>query len=721
MAAAGRLLARALCAPLRTKGIFDYATGKWAPAKFQNYLTGEWTSGPLSTDATVPVGTWDPVLGRTYVQIARQGWGEQKSQYGGASPALDEPDSGEYHLWAVTPAAATPESYNGRSFSGGLFDNPKVQIDTSLEGLARLAGNAPPAWLSDGLKQIEAGVSAVASDCRNQQDVAGARSLAAVYRETLDLYAKTGESDLSAEAKSDLQFELGKKIDEFQTALKDLLGLDMIAFRTNGGGGDPFHGQAADETPRAVTPGEAFDVRVHTAQANEAAQLAHVWLVSQSGSEWKSQTSSGSATPEAAMRAGDTTFSVTVPEDAQPTKPYFTQPNTEQPYYDISNPAWRERSFAPWPLEAWAEFTFDGVPIRVGGVVETLQHATGVGGFYEPLAVTPAVGVRVEPESRILPLDGSPLPVRVTVETEAAAEGTIRLKLPDGWTATPSEAHFATNAAGETEPIVFSVTTDEAGFGAYTIEAEAESAGHIYKSGWHNVSYPGLLPYNQYKPAVLKTRKVDVKVAPGLHVGYVMGTGDTVPEAIEQLGVSRHLLTAADLAAGDLSQWNTIVIGIRAYTTRPDLAAAQPRLDEFVRNGGTLVVQYQSATFPAPLPLAMGRTPERVVNEDAPVKILDPANPLLSWPNSITSEDFNGWDEERGHSFLDSWDPSYTALTETADPGQNPQRGGLLVAHPGKGTYIYVAYALYRQFPELVPGAYRILANLISAGHEEHQ
>jgi hypothetical protein len=149
---------------------------------------------------------------------------------------------------------------------------------------------------------------------------------------------------------------------------------------------------------------------------------------------------------------------------------------------------------------------------------------------------------------------------------------------------------------------------------------------------------------------------------------------------------------------------------------RPALAAAESRLEQFVERGGTLMVQYQDGTFPAPLPLAMKGRPESVVDEQAPVKLLDPSNPLLTSPNQITSADFGGWFEERGHGFLDHWDPGYTALTETADPGQDPQRGGLLVAHRGKGTYIYVAYALYRQFPELVPGAYRLLANLLSAG-----
>jgi hypothetical protein len=161
-----------------------------------------------------------------------------------------------------------------------------------------------------------------------------------------------------------------------------------------------------------------------------------------------------------------------------------------------------------------------------------------------------------------------------------------------------------------------------------------------------------------------------------------------------------------------------IVIGIRAYSVRPELTANESRLKEFVERGGTLIVQYQSGSFPAPLPLSLSGSPERVVDEQAPVKLLAPTNALLASPNAITTADFDGWLEERGHSFMNSWDPGYTALTETADPGQDPQRGGLLVAHPGKGTYIYAAYALYRQLPELVPGAYRILANLLSAGQK---
>src|SRR5208283_769672 len=158
---------------------------------------------------------------------------------------------------------------------------------------------------------------------------------------------------------------------------------------------------------------------------------------------------------------------------------------------------------------------------------------------------------------------------------------------------------------------------------AYAIEAVVHAGGKSYAIGWQSIGYPGLRPYNQYKAAELRTRKVDVKVSPGLRVGYVMGTGDMVPQAIEALGVTPHLISVQELASGDLKQWNTIVIGIRAYTARPELAAAEPRLEEFVARGGTLVVEYQSSTFPAPLPVTLGRMPERVVDEQAPVKLLD--------------------------------------------------------------------------------------------------
>ena len=397
-------------APITNGQMLDYATGKWAPARFHNYVTGEWIEGSLPADVTLPVGTWDPILGRTYVQIARQGWGEQKSQYGGADPALSGPDSSSYHLWAAAPSAATSGGNKPAAEAGtdretaSLFWNAKVHISTDITGLARLAGSTSPQWLTDGLSKIESDLNAFTSDCKNQSGLFAAHKLVPIYRETLDLYVRVKASDLNAEAKADLELELSLKIDDFQAAFRDLLGLDLVAFTTSGGGRGPGgRGASADESARSVWPGEEFSVRAHVTDAIGGAQLSRVWLGSSDGTPWQIEDAGGPSNPnqadahQAATPTSDEYFHVHVPADAAPTAPYFMRPTTEQPVYDISNEAWRERSFAPYPLSAWAEFNFDGVPIRLGQTVQTLARVTGVGGVYQPLVVTPAIGVRVQP------------------------------------------------------------------------------------------------------------------------------------------------------------------------------------------------------------------------------------------------------------------------------------------------------------------------------------
>jgi LmbE family N-acetylglucosaminyl deacetylase len=707
-------------APVTGKGMFDYATGKWTPVRFYNYVTKEWSTKQLSADVEIPSGSYDPVLGRSYTQIAREGWGEQKSQNGGGNPTLSDGGESEYHRWAT--------SVEGLS---GVQSSFFAGIPTGIEGLASLVSGTPPDWLKTALGDVAAQVSAAQKQYAAAHPEAISPLLKAGCQSAIALRQRVLHSQIAANERGDLVAELDLKIEQFQQALAESLGLDLQAFTTRsqgGSGGGPFGG-GIDETSRSVSPGDPLEVRIHTGNATGKAKLERVWLESSDGRSWSSGASGSSASPAKGSPApdSDVTLEARVPQDAAPTEPYFTRPTIEQPYYDVSKPEWRGRSFAPYPLTAWAEFRYEGVPIRMGEVVQTMQRQVSVGGIFEPLLVTPKIGVRVSPESRILPLDGSPLPVRVIVHTEGAAEGKVRLKVPAGWTATPPEADFHRKVFGDTAAMLFEIKPPEGLAGpqnaasAIQIQAEAESGGRTYESGWQWTGHAGLRPYNLYRKAQIKTRAVDVKVVSGLRVGYVMGTGDTVPEAMEGIGITPHLLTTGELLSSDLSAWDVIVLGIRAYSARPELGMVQARLDAFVQGGGTLIVQYQSSTFPAPFPLSIGRIPERVVEESAPVKILASANnpdkldPLLTWPNQITAHDFDGWVEERGHSFLDSWDAAYTPLTETADAGQDPQRGGLLVAHPGKGTYIYVAYALYRQLPELVPGSYRLLANLLSA------
>jgi hypothetical protein len=350
----------------------------------------------------------------------------------------------------------------------------------------------------------------------------------------------------------------------------------------------------------------------------------------------------------------------------------------------------------------------------------------GPGAVYAPLVVTPEMSVSLGQPWIVLPLSGArgaqqhDLTVPARIHTTDDATGTLRLELPQGWQSTPATADFHLHA-GEDAVFSFQVHAPALEATSYPITAVAESANHRFTVGYETAGYGALIPYNLYRAARTNVRGVDVTVAGDRHVGYVMGTGDTLPSAIEQLGLHVDQLAAADLLSGDLSQYQTIVLGIRAYAARSELPLANARLLAWVHAGGTLVVMYQGAEFdhgyaPYELHLDSRGIAERVVDERAPVALLDPKDPLLTTPNRITEADFDGWAEERGHSFMSSWAPEYAAPTETHDPGQDPQRGGLLHASFGKGEYIYVAFALYRQTPEGVPGAYRLLANLLSAG-----
>ena len=295
--------------------------------------------------------------------------------------------------------------------------------------------------------------------------------------------------------------------------------------------------------PRAASiPGEDFSVRVHTFSATSSAQCSRTWF--ETTTAHHGPKSELPARP--ALRVSQRALSPARPRRRRTHRALFHPPHHRAALLRHRNEAWRERSFAPYPLSAWAEFTFDGVPIRLGMVVQTLARVTGVGGVYQPLVVTPAIGVRVEPEARILPLDGSrACPCQRAPSTPSAppTEPSIS-SCPKAGAPIPRSRSFHLKSAGDTEPLVFSVTpAGDVAARAYTIQAVAHVGGKDYSIGWQSIGYTGLRPYNQYKPAELRTRKVDVKLAPGLRVGYVMGTGDMVPEAIEALGITPHLLT----------------------------------------------------------------------------------------------------------------------------------------------------------------------------------
>jgi hypothetical protein len=240
--------------------------------------------------------------------------------------------------------------------------------------------------------------------------------------------------------------------------------------------------------------------------------------------------------------------------------------------------------------------------------------------------------------------------------------------------------------------------------------------GKDYREGYQTAGYPGLRPSNLYRPSTYRTTGTDVKVPSNLNVGYVTGTGDDVPKDLEMLGIHVQFLSPQDIISGDLSKYDLIILGVRAYAARPELASYNGRLLEYVKNGGVIIAQYETMEYArnyGPFPYTLTNDAEKVVDENSPV-VLDTQSPVLNWPNKISAEDFKGWIEERGHEFMKSWDSHYQAPIEMHDPNQDPQKGGLLVARYGKGVYVYTAFAFYRELSGGVPGAFRLFANLVS-------
>jgi hypothetical protein len=298
------------------------------------------------------------------------------------------------------------------------------------------------------------------------------------------------------------------------------------------------------------------------------------------------------------------------------------------------------------------------------------------------------------------------------------AKGDVRLEVPQGWTTTPGSQTFALNAAGAGGHLTFRVTTPPLATGHHRIHAVASTGGRTYSTGYQVIRHRDLPLRYLVRDAAAVVSAMEVAVRPGVRVGYVMGVGDEVPAAIAQLGASVTLLDGDALATGDLARFDVIVTGTRAYAVRDDLRANNRRLLDWVRGGGRMVVLYNTPEFVpeefAPYEASLPGNAEEVSEQTAAVEMLAPGHVFFTTPNKITSADFDGWIEQRGSKFFATWDSHYTALASSHDQGQPPQRGGWLTANYGKGRWTYMAYALHRQLPYGVPGAYRILANLIS-------
>ncbi|TPG72129.1 PIG-L family deacetylase [Hymenobacter nivis] len=367
------------------------------------------------------------------------------------------------------------------------------------------------------------------------------------------------------------------------------------------------------------------------------------------------------------------------------------------------------------------EITLQGTSLYLTVPVQYKRTDPVLGELYQPLAVVPAVMVNIPAARAYVFADQQPKQVPVTLRAgRAGVRGALALQVPAGWLAEPATAPFDLKNKDDEQTVNFTLRPGPgAPEGKAELRAVATVDGQAYSRGIQQIIYPHIPTQTLFPEATAPLVKLNVQRR-GQQIGYLMGAGDEVPEALRQLGYTVTLLNpATDLTADHLARYDAVVLGVRAYNVLDRLKTQQPALLKYVENGGNLVVQYvvnRGTVLPQIGPYPMTLSNDRVTVEGAPVTFLQPKNPLLNTPNKITEKDFQGWVQEQGLYYPSAWDAHYTPIIASSDPGETPKQSAILVADYGKGHYIYTGLSLFRELPAGVPGAYRLLTNMVSLG-----
>jgi hypothetical protein len=601
-------------------------------------------------------------------------------------------------------------------------------IDTTLPGLYRALHKTAPSGAERLLTAIDREIQAAFEAFKFNDPSSAAPALARALAATRAALEQLG-------ADADVRFTLDLKERQISDAIHAALGTSLTAIAQPAGtpdGTGPFN--AGPPAMPAVVPGQTFEVRTVFVNRGrvEVARPRVAIENKDSNSNWAIAGAGASSDAEVATSNQPIVkkFTVTVPENATLSRPHFSRTSIQEARYTVADEGQRYQPAADSALEAVVRYEVSGVPVEIRRPVTRLEPNLPYGYDTRVLAVVPAIALTLTPANVVTPINALTKRARINVEVlnnrEDKSEGTLMLTVPAGWKLSPASQPFAFSRAGERALYAFDVGIPSLGNKEYRIEAVAFSGGREYREGYTTIRHRDLETRYLYRDAVASIRGVDVKIAPGLKVGYVMGIGDDVPSGLGQIDIAVQLLGEQDLATGDFSRFNAIMTGTRAYAVREDLKTYNRRLLEYVKGGGNLIVLYNTQELVpnlyAPYPGTLSAGAEEVSEEDSPVEILAPDDPVLNTPNRITKADFDNWVEQRGSKFWDAWDPQYTPVIATWDKGQQPQKGGWLHAKYGKGHYTYFAYAFHRQLPYGVPGAYRLLANLLSLNHatEKH-
>jgi len=688
----------------------------WQPKKF--YHTGRFGFAgepPPAAGAkltTVDAAAYDPLLGESYAEIGSRARSNHKTQGMGQLLWLPGASSAGYQLVEnVIPGAKDKGD-------ASLFDG----IDTTVPGLARFVPGAAPAALSTGLAAIAGHVSAAEQQAASAGPSAAVAPLASGLQAVRSLRSQlaAGSMGIPDEARFEIDARLERKERQFMDALLAAGGVRLEALSDDG----------------LVVAGQG--VKLTLLAANRGAGAIAVKQIGFRGFDGEAGIcKTGPVAPSGVYRCE---ASLQVSKQARLTAQYWKRlPDAARYQFETDAPF--GLPFRPTPFRVQFDLEVGGVALTIERPVQHRYEGNIFSGEKRmELQAVPRLSVAVTPEIAILPAAGgsggaagarASRPVRaagrelrVTVINggKGAAEGDVALEVPAGWTVTPAAAHVSLAREDESAPVRFTVTpAPGAKVGQYAIKAVVTAGADRFANGYQVVEYPHTRRRHLIHAADATLKIVDVAIAPNLNVGYVMGVGDQVPLAIEQLGARVTLIDADGLAFGDLSKFDAIVTGVRGYERRADLRANNHRLIEYAQNGGTVIVQYNKFEFNdaqyGPYPAKVSSN--RVTDERAPVQVLAPDHPVLRWPNRISESTWQNWVQERGLYFLGEKDARYVDLVQLEDPfefNKGPKRGALVDAQVGKGRWMYVGLGLWRQLPAGTEGAYQLLANLLSAG-----
>lgn len=672
--------------PLAVKAAADQrqcagAGDAWLVSKFYVEQGFRATSDP---GLRINTGKYDFLLGRSYFEIAMEGRSQHKSQEQGLL---------ELH---------------GAQFSGlNLVEGPKKEtgifedLDISLSRIAVNTfnlDNSGAEKLSE-LKQLASRITAQYDAFHPQMILP---DLAKGYALARSALRSTSEPETKA--------YLERKEMEFREAARLAGGIQIEAL-------------ADRET---VVPGAEFSVNAKVFFP-EAANYKIKEIVLRTPSEWQTVKAEAPAAATQGFFRRETGnqeafFTVKVPGDVKATQPYWLESERNGPLY-----VWPDENgsltlpFQSPLVTAEIKMEIDGAEIVFTQPVVFRYADSTRGEIRRELNLIPALSVSLNQKLLIVPLSDKPQTRRVTMSVTnnsalpVAGIAALNFNTPADWKHFPASELFEVKNKGDKTSIVFEMTIPaKTKPGSYNIYAQALVGETMSTQEMHTISYPHIQTHRFYTRAEAKVPVLELKIAP-VKIGYIMGSGEEVPEAIRQMGFDLTMLGEKDLAGGDLSRFGTIVVGIRASETRADLIANNQRLLDYVKNGGTLLVQYQRPEYAqrklTPFPTQMG---SRVVDENAKITMLDPAHPVFNFPNKIGEADFAGWVQERNLYNFTNFDPAYKPLLEAHDAGEPEDKGGLVIAEIGKGKYVYCSYAFFRQLPAGVPGAYRLFANLLS-------